>query len=108
MQRGACLKKNEKNIHTQIFIHINTPPLASWYATTPRLYISDANENLTDNRRKESQEEKQQTPHPSEFREKCILCRERKMQNKTRPNSVPPAADAVTPLMRAMLLSPDK
>jgi hypothetical protein len=97
-----AFKKNEKNIHTEIFIHTNTPLLTSWYATTPRLYISAANENLTDNRRKKSKEEKKQTPRPSGSRGQCTLCREKKMHNKTCPNSVPPAAVAVTPLMRAM------
>jgi hypothetical protein len=46
-------KKKKKNGTTvSIFIHINIPPLASWYATIPRLYMSAAKENLKDNRRR--------------------------------------------------------
>jgi DNA-directed RNA polymerase subunit M/transcription elongation factor TFIIS len=51
-----ALKKSKKNNHkknkimeniiTSIFIHINTPLLASWNATIPRLYISEANVKL--------------------------------------------------------------
>jgi hypothetical protein len=91
--------KKENTIITSIFIHINTPRLASLYATIPRLYISAANEGLMNDRRKQSRKEKQQTPHPSGSPGRCTHYKERKMHNNTLPNSVPPIVAPVTLLI---------